>query len=158
MFPNDDTILAEAPGGLPEAYALQHDVPGIADYRRLRAVSGLTPRSVAAAEAGLPNSFAGVQVRHDRDGVIGMGRIVGDGSLFLHIVDIAVDPRHQGRGIGKAIVAALLAQIEAHAPAEVYVSLIANGDAHRLYAQLGFAPVMPDARGMALWMRGQGSR
>ncbi|WP_404711774.1 GNAT family N-acetyltransferase [Sphingomonas sp. MMS24-J13] len=151
---NEDPPLAATPGTLAAGYALHVGVPGIADYRRLRETSGLTPRSIAAAEAGLPNSFAGVHVRHG-DAVIGMGRIVGDGSLFLHIVDIAVDPLHQGRGIGRAIVAALLEHIAAHAPAEVYVSLIANRKAHRLYAQFGFGEVTPDARGMALWMRGE---
>jgi ribosomal protein S18 acetylase RimI-like enzyme len=151
---NDDEPPAAAPIALPAGYGLHMGVPEIADYRRLRTASGLKPRSQAAAAAGLPNSFAGVHVRHGNT-VIGMGRIVGDGSLFLHIVDIAVDPRHQGRGIGRAIVAALLAHIAAHAPAEVYVSLIANGKAHRLYAQFGFGEVTPDARGMALWMRGE---
>ncbi|WP_398288852.1 hypothetical protein [Sphingomonas nostoxanthinifaciens] len=30
-----------------------------------------------------------------------MGRIVGDKALFLHVVDIAVDPEHQGTGSGR---------------------------------------------------------
>jgi ribosomal protein S18 acetylase RimI-like enzyme len=150
---DEDQTIHDAPGAVPAGYALRPGVPDIADYRRLREVSGLTPRSVAAAVAGLPNSFAGVQMLY-HDAVIGMGRIVGDGALFLHIVDVAVDPRHQGRGIGRAIVTALLAEIEARVPAEVYVSLMANGRAHRLYEQFGFTAVTPDARGMALWTRG----
>lgn len=80
-----------------------------------------------------------------------MGRIIGDGALFLHIVDVAVDPHHQGRGVGKAIIAALLTHIENAVPAEVYVSLMANGEAYRLYEQFGFSSVLPEARGMALW-------
>ena len=35
-----------------------------------------------------------------------MGRVIGDGGLFFQVVDIAVEPAHQGRGLGKAIVAA----------------------------------------------------
>ena len=136
---------------LPPDYALHVGVPAIADYLRLRAIAGLTPRSASAAEAGLPNSVFAVEIRHGGRS-IGMGRIVGDGALFVHIVDVAVDPAHQGKGIGRAIVAALLAYIRANAPAEIYVSLMANGEAHRLYAQFGFLPVMPDAQGMALWV------
>ena len=85
-----------------------------------------------------------------------MGRIIGDGALFMHIVDVAVDPGHQGRGLGTSITAALLSHIEGHVPAEVYVSLMANGDAHRLYERLGFSPVTPEARGMALWTSRKG--
>ena len=35
------------------------------------------------------------------------GGIISDGALFFHPVDAAVDPAHQGNGLGKAIVAAL---------------------------------------------------
>jgi ribosomal protein S18 acetylase RimI-like enzyme len=137
---------------LPAGYTLHEAVPVRDEYLRLRRVSGLTPRSRTAAEAGLPNSLFALCIRHG-DETVGMGRIVGDGALFLHIVDIAVDPRHQGRGIGRAIVAALMNHIARIVPAEAYVSLMANGEAHRLYAEFGFAPVLPEARGMALWVR-----
>lgn len=40
-----------------------------------------------------------------------MGRAVGDG-LFYQIVDIAVDPAHQRRGLGKAIMAGLMDQLK----------------------------------------------
>jgi ribosomal protein S18 acetylase RimI-like enzyme len=39
----------------------------------------------------------GVVIQHASQ-TIGMGRIVGDGALFLHIVDIAIDPDHEDRG------------------------------------------------------------
>lgn len=132
-------------------YGLHVGLPGVADYLRLREASGLTPRSVSAARAGLPKSLFAAYVRH-QTATVGMGRIVGDGALFMHIVDVAVLPEHQGRGIGKAIMTALLEHIQTSAPAEVYVSLMANGEAHRLYEKFGFSPVLPDARGMALWM------
>ena len=138
-------------GDIPAGYALHEAVPSSADYLRLRQVSGLAPRSAQAAEAGLPNSLFGVCVRH-AEGTVGMGRIIGDGALFLHIVDVAVDPRHQGRGLGTSIVASLLACVVRTAPAEAYVSLMANGEAYRLYEQFGFSSVMPEARGMAAWL------
>lgn len=131
-------------------YNLIEAIPTVEDYLRLRSISGLTPRSAEAAQAGLPGSFFAICVRYG-ESTVGMGRIISDGALFFHLVDVAVDPTHQGRGLGKAIVAALLAQVRKAAPAEAYVSLMANGEAHRLYEPFGFAPVMPEARGMALW-------
>lgn len=130
-------------------YDLRAGLAAVADYRRLREICGLTPRSVAAAEAGLPQTWFGVVVLHEGR-TIGMGRVIGDGGLFLHIVDIAIDPEHQGRGLGKAVMTALMAHIAAHAPAELHVSLMADGEAHRLYAQFGFEPVAPRSLGMAV--------
>jgi len=137
---------------LPPGYTMRPGTPAIADYLRLRQICGLTPRSAAAAEAGLPNTLYGVVVEQ-ADRTVGMGRVIGDGALFLHIVDIAVDPEHQGHGLGKAVMAALMAHIDAATPAEAHVSLMADGEARRLYAQFGFEPVAPRSLGMAVWLR-----
>jgi GNAT superfamily N-acetyltransferase len=138
---------------LPPEYSLHNMLPSIEAYLRLRQISGLAPRSTLAAERGLPNSFFSVCINIGAE-TIGIGRVIGDGALFLHIVDVAVDPAHQGRGAGKSIMRALMAHIESVAPAEIYVSLMANGEAYRLYEQFGFSPVTPHVRGMALWMSG----
>jgi ribosomal protein S18 acetylase RimI-like enzyme len=79
-----------------------------------------------------------------------MGRVIGDGGTAFQIVDIAVEPEHQGKGLGKQIVAALVDHLRANAPPSAYVSLIADGDAQFLYAKYGFAPVMPESIGMAM--------
>lgn len=130
-------------------YVLLVGTPSVEDYRRLRRVSGLSAKSQAAAEAGLPNTWFAVTIRHGDD-TVGMGRIIGDGGTAFQIVDIAVEPAHQGQGLGKTIVAALVDHLRAHAPASAYVSLIADGDAQFLYAKYGFEPVMPASIGMAL--------
>jgi GNAT superfamily N-acetyltransferase len=131
-------------------YVRNLEVPSVADYLRLRKAAGLTPRSEQAAASGLPQTIVGVVVRHATR-VVAMGRAVGDG-LFYQIVDIAVEPAHQGRGLGKAIMADLMQELKQLAPAEAYVSLIADGEAHRLYAQFGFAPTAPASIGMAQWI------
>jgi ribosomal protein S18 acetylase RimI-like enzyme len=131
------------------SYDLIVGTPGVEDYRRLRQVVGLSGKSQAAAEAGLPNTWYAVTVQH-HGRTIGMGRVIGDGGTAFQIVDIAVEPEHQGKGLGKRIVGALVDHLRANAPASAYVSLIADGDAQYLYAQYGFAPVMPASIGMAL--------
>jgi GNAT superfamily N-acetyltransferase len=100
--------------------------------------------------SGLPNTVVGVIVKH-RDIVVGMGRVVGDG-LFYQVVDIAVEPSHQGKGLGKAIVGNLMSALERQAPAEAHVSLLADGEAHRLYEQFGFSATAPTSIGMAQWI------
>lgn len=125
-------------------------VPAVEDYLRLRRNAGLTPRSAAAAEAGLPHTVVGVVVTH-ADRAIGMGRVNGDG-LFYQVVDIAVEPEHQGKGVGKMIMSVLMRELRRIAPAEAYVSLIADGRANELYAQYGFEATAPASIGMAQWL------
>ncbi len=131
-------------------YSVSVEIPSVEDYCRLRRISGLTPRSEAAAKAGLPNTVVAALVRQG-ESVVGMGRVIGDG-LSYQVVDIAVDPAHQGRGLGKAIMTHLMDQLKQLAPAEAYVSLIADGDARPLYAQYGFEPTAPASIGMAQWI------
>lgn len=137
---------------MPEGYSLHAETPLAADYLRLRLETGLSPKSAEGAALGLPNTFHAVVVRHD-DAVIGMGRVIGDAGLFFQVVDIAVDARHQGRGLGKAIVEALIDHLHATAPSGAYVSLMADGEAHKLYSQFGFEHTAPRSVGMAFVIR-----
>ena len=132
-------------------YELIAGTPAVDDCRRLRRVSGLSEKTQAAAEAGLPNTWFAVTIHHE-DQVVGMGRVIGDGGTAFQIVDIAVEPAHQGKGLGKRIMAALVEHIHANAPTSAYISLIADGDARHLYAKFGFEPVMPASIGMGLWL------
>jgi ribosomal protein S18 acetylase RimI-like enzyme len=131
-----------------EDYQLTAGTPSPADYLRLRVEAGLSPKTTEGAAAGLPNTVYAVVVRRNGEAV-GMGRIIGDGGLFFQMVDIAVQPAHQGRGLAKAIVAALVEHLRATAPKTAYVSLMADGEAHRLYAQYGFELTAPRSVGMA---------
>lgn len=133
---------------MTDAYSLIAEIPAIDDYLRLRVAAGLSPKSREGASIGLPNSWFGVTVLYEGQ-AIGMGRIIGDGGTAFQIVDIAVEPIHQGKGLGKRIMAALMEHLNSKAPAGAYVSLIADGDARHLYHKFGFEPVMPASIGMA---------
>ncbi|WP_411102862.1 GNAT family N-acetyltransferase [Streptomyces sp. cmx-4-9] len=129
-------------------YEIAAGLPGIETYRRLRGETGLGAKTVEGAAIGLPHSWYCVTVEHAGE-TVGMGRIIGDGGCFLQVVDVCVLPDHQGRGLGKRIMAALTAELERRAPEGTYVSLIADGEARRLYAQFGFAETAPYSVGMA---------
>lgn len=130
-------------------YVLAIGAPSVDDYVRLRRIAGMGAKSREAAERGLPNTLHAVTINW-QGAVVGMGRIIGDGGCFYQITDIAVDPDHQGRGLGKRIVKALVDHLHATAPPTAYVSLIADGQASELYAQFGFEPTAPRSIGMAL--------
>ena len=124
-------------------------IPGNDEYRALRTAAGLSLMTEEGAATGLPASWSSVCVRH-AGGLVGMGRVVGDGGLFLFVVDIAVAPAWQGRGLGRRIMQALLDDIRARAPSRTMVGLIADGTAHEFYAKFGFRRVAPGAHGMLL--------
>ena len=69
-------------------YTFIDTVPSAEDFCRLRVISGMSPRPLEGARAGLPRSCYGVHILYA--GVpVGMGRIVGDGALNFEIVDVA---------------------------------------------------------------------
>ncbi|MBW3551320.1 MAG: GNAT family N-acetyltransferase [Proteobacteria bacterium] len=141
-----------APTDTTVGYTLLERFPDCNDYRRLRVATGLSAKSADAAERGLRNTLCGVSVLHHGE-VIGMGRIIGDGGCFFVVVDIAVEPAHQKRGLGKRIMDALDGWLRANAPVSASVSLFADGDARHLYARYGFVETGPFSVGMDYTVR-----
>ncbi|MFE4712911.1 GNAT family N-acetyltransferase [Paenibacillus sp. NPDC056722] len=126
---------------------IRHAPPSVQQYLALRVQAGLSPMSEEGAAIGLPRSIFAVTLFED-DVLIGMGRVIGDGGCFFQVTDIAVQPSHQGRGLGKIIMREIREFLDT-LPDKAYTSLIADGEASRLYAQFGFAPVAPKSQGMA---------
>lgn len=117
-------------------------------YQQLRVDAGLSPKSTTAAAIGLSNTIYSVVAKDEFDVHIGMGRIIGDGGCFCQVVDICVLTEHQGKGIGKKIMAMIKAYIDYKLPESCYVSLLADGNADKLYKQFGFKETLPQSKGM----------
>lgn len=132
---------------LPENYTKTNDVPLVESYRKLREQSGLSPKSEEAARLGLEGTNFSVQILY-KETPVGMGRLIGDGGCHFQIVDVAVLPAHQGKGLGKEIMKDLSDYIDQHLPDTAYISLIADGPADKLYKQYGFDYTAPASVGM----------
>jgi ribosomal protein S18 acetylase RimI-like enzyme len=117
-----------------EGYELRMQAPAVDDYVRLRRDAGLTPKTAEQARAAIPGSWAACSVVHAATGeTVGMGRVLGDGGWYFHVVDMAVLPDHQRRGIGDAILSALVARIRESTPPGAYVTWLADPPGRRLY-------------------------
>ena len=125
-----------------EQIRLVERFPDADDYCRLRSEAGMSPKTLEAARKGLPNTLYGVSLQRDGK-VVGMGRIIGDGGCFYTVVDIAVAPEYQGKGLGKRIMTALDAWLRKNAEPSAYVTLVADGEARHLYAKYGFVETAP---------------
>lgn len=128
-------------------YSLILATPSVETYLALRRETGLSAKTEQAATRGLPASLFAVQVLHQGNPV-GMGRVIGDGGCFYQVTDIAVLPVHQGKGLGKRVMQAIRRYLDENAPTSAYISLLADGEAHHLYAQFGFTPTAPASIGM----------
>jgi GNAT superfamily N-acetyltransferase len=123
-------------------------LPDVATYLALRQAGGLSKFTHRAAAEGLGGTLYGVVVK-DRGEIVGMGRLVGDGGCFVQLVDVVVLPGYQGRGLGKRIMEALMHYVESTLPRTVWVSLMADVPADRLYEQFGFQHTAPVTVGMS---------
>lgn len=129
-------------------YTVLHQTPTVTEYCQLRLAAGLSGKTESAAARALPNSLFAVQLRSAGE-LLAMGRVIGDGGCFYQVVDIAVLPAWQGRGLGKRVMQEIMQYISQHAPTSAYVSLIADGQAQHMYAGFGFVPTAPRSVGMA---------
>ncbi|KAK3372115.1 putative GNAT family acetyltransferase [Podospora didyma] len=151
---------------LPEGYTLHPGFPSITNYCHLRAASGLTPKTEAQAAPIPKGSWYGCFITFSPPAVIiteastpeaektvtvAMGRIIGDGGWYYHIVDMAVLPEHQRKGLGDAVLKHLLAYIQANSAEGLpYVNLFADPPGRKLYERNGFVDALPGQLGMKL--------
>ncbi|WP_044642482.1 GNAT family N-acetyltransferase [Risungbinella massiliensis] len=124
----------------------RHEPPSVEDYCNLRVQAGMSPRGKEAARIGLPNSLFAVTV-YEGERLIGMARVVGDGGVNFLIVDVAVHPDYQGKGIGKKMMGDIMQYIDSKALPGSLIQLSADPPADNLYKQFGFE-YMTDSIGM----------
>ncbi|EGR2797518.1 N-acetyltransferase [Vibrio navarrensis] len=123
----------------------EEKVPSPQEFCEMRVKAGLSPKSLKAATIALPNSLYAISVR-DGDLLVAMGRVVGDGACNFEIVDVAVDPKYQGQGLGRKVMEHIDNYLASVALEGSYVSMIA--DEPEFYEKLGYKLVSPSSQGM----------
>lgn len=134
---------------LPAGHVLHHEPPTAEEYVRLRRDAGLSPRTLEQAGGAVAGSWAWTVIRSGDGDLAAMGRVIGDGTWYFHLADIATDPAHQRRGLGRAVMEDLVARIDAAAPPHPYITLLADPPGQPLYRLLGFVDSAP-SQGMRL--------
>lgn len=129
---------------LADRYELIHDAPPVDAYVALRTDAGLSPKTVEQGAAAIAGTWFFCHIRERSTAqVVAMGRVIGDGGWYFHIADIATHPDHQRMGLGRAVMDTLVARIQDTAPANPYITLLADPPGRRLYEQFGFVETAP---------------
>lgn len=87
------------------------NIDNVEEYNYLFDIVGWGSYPVEISKKALSNNIYSVSI-YDNDNIIGYGRLIGDGIIFLYIHDIMVKPDYQGKGIGKTIMQKLLSKVE----------------------------------------------
>ena len=136
---------------MTNGYVLHEVAPDAETLLRLRGAAGLTTYSIEQARRGAARALFGVTVRLGTE-VVGIGRIIGDGGYFFAVTDVAIDPAHQGKGLGRMIITRLTTWLQANAPRPSFVSLFTDEDKTPLYEKFGFRVCGPEDTAM-VWNR-----
>ena len=87
----------------------------------------------------------------DDDGtMVAFARVVTDGVTFGWICDLFVVEAHRGRGLGHQLIDAIVTDAELSAMKRL---MLATADAHGVYADVGFTPLVQPER----WMERRGT-
>lgn len=128
---------------------LVHRIPTAAEHRALVEAVGWTAfTNFDAAAASLPQSLFSVVAELDGQ-CIGLSRVIGDGQQFFYIMDVAVLPEHQGRGIGTALMNEIVDHIHRAAPPKALVGLFTGAGRASFYERFGFLGPETGLHGMS---------
>jgi len=125
-------VLASAPDpSWLDAFARWHRLGAAAAGTHAWIVSAIRPARAVARVTGPDGE------------VVSVGLAVAD-APHVGLFDLVTDPELRSRGIGRAVVGALVAWGVAQGARQVYLQVEARNEAaRRLYAALGFAPAYP---------------
>lgn len=109
------------------------------EFTELRAAVGFTAYTLPQAKRALAGGLYSLVARSEGQAVA-MGRVVGDGAIHCYLEDIVVLPAWQGKGLGKQLVANLLAYLQRIClpDTRVSVGLLAATGKEPFYKSFGF--------------------
>lgn len=119
------------------AIEIRDRLPTVAEHARLFERAGWPWYGDEAVRRALEGSlFGAVAMRGDE--LVGMGRVVGDGSVFFYLQDLVVDPDARRLGIGASLVGRLVSAARSRSPGTTFIGVFATPLAVDLYRSLGF--------------------
>ena len=132
---------------LPKAYRIEFKNPTPIEYDKIRNTTAWDKLDLVTIEKGLEKTLFSVCL-YDIDKLIGVGRIVGDGSIYFYIQDIIVIPEYQGKGLGKIIMNEVMQYLDDNANHNSFIGLMAAEGVEKFYHKFGFKTRPTSSPGM----------
>lgn len=128
--------------------------PKVEEYNNLTNAVYLGKRDEKIVEEALKNSIYCI-CAYEENELVGFGRIIGDKTIFIYLQDIMVNPKYQGRGIGRKIIENILQKVENFKKInpEIKVYLCASKDKEPFYEQFGFVKRPNDELGAGMILK-----
>ena len=125
----------------------------IDEFSKLRSSVNLSSLLEEQIDRALSNSLYTVCARNNKEAV-GMGRLVGDGAYVYYLQNINVDPKYQGKGIGRMIIDNLINYIKENKipGTSVMVLLMSSKGSEEFYEKFGFIRRHNDNEGCGMIM------
>ncbi|MBR6322754.1 MAG: GNAT family N-acetyltransferase [Lachnospiraceae bacterium] len=125
------------------------------EYMKLRREVGWMEFPLEEAKNCVENAYMVLCVRDDEEAV-GVVRLLWDGGYVAFLSDVIVDPRYQGKGIGRTLVEAVIKRIKADMKPGFKVKLNLNSAKGKepFYEKFGFKirPNEDAGAGMDQWL------
>ena len=121
------------------SFTIKPNLPTSREFQALRSTVGWGDVSLEQAYSALAGSLFGVTALHG-DTAIGMARVIGDGVINAYIQDVIIAPDYRGKGVGKAVMQALISQMRHNLPTNCTIGLMAAKEQDDFYTSFSFIP------------------
>ena len=122
---------------MEHAITMVHRLPSWQEFNTLRQSCGWQTFSAEIAAGALSNSLYCV-VAEDNSRTIGMGRLVGDGLIYVYVQDVLVLPEYQRLGIGSRMMSEMFNWMDENVPDNTNIGLFASKGRENFYRAFGF--------------------
>ena len=113
--------------------------PSVDEYNSLTNAVGWGTSEIGIVEKALANSLY-IICAYDGEKIVGFGRLIGDGAMFLYVQDIMVLPEYQGQKIGTGIMERIVKKILDYKQInrDLRAYLGASAEKENFYKKFGF--------------------
>ena len=107
------------------------------EYQRLRSTTNWRQIPEIIVTKALEKDLFSVCILK-KEKIVGMGRVIGDGSIYFYIQDVIVLPEFQMLGIGKLIMDQIENYLNNNAPNGAFIGLMAAEGTVAFYQSFGY--------------------
>ncbi len=124
-------------GQLVDEYTITSRMPTVEEYSALRAAVEWSIPDTEGAQNALDNSVYGCCLM-DGESVIGMCRVVGDGTFYFYLQDLIIHPDFQHKGCGRQLLNHTMKHLAQNTSSGAFIGIFSGHDIDSIMAKYSF--------------------